>query len=426
MAVVNLTKRTIDSAAPEDKPYYLYCDKVSGFGLRVMPTGIKTFIFQFRVGHGRNALKQRTVIGRYGSPWTVETARREAQRLGGIAATGTDPAATRIAEEAATKTVAELCSEYLKVAEAGQMMVGKKLDSHPKTATTVMVDRGRIHRHIIPLIGKKPMQELTENDVQQMLFDIAAGKTATVEKTGPRGLARVTGGKTAATRAVGLLGGIFSWAIKQKYCTTNPVKGVQIYKGRTRERYLTAEETARLGTALKNALAAEKNPYAITAVQLLLLTGCRKMEVLSLKWEYVDLDQGCLLLPDSKTGQKIVQLGDTAVGLLEKVPRLANNPYVFPSRSKSHYVGLAKFFGNIKADAKLQGFRLHDLRHSFASTATENGFSLQYIGTLLGHKDSKTTLRYAHLGQTPVKTAADKISRGIAASLNRTQKGRRG
>ncbi len=423
MAVVNLTKRTTDSADPEAKPYYLFCDKVSGFGLRVMPTGIKTFIFQFRVGHGRNALKQRAVIGRYGSPWTVETARREAQRLGGIASTGTDPAATRIVEESASKTVAEVCAEYLAVAEAGQMMVSRKLRSHPKRATTVMVDRGRIHRHIIPLIGKKLMQELTENDVQQMLFDIASGKTATVEKTGSRGLARVTGGETAATRAVGLLGGIFTWAIKiKKCCTTNPVKGVQKYEDRKKERFLTAEETARLGTALKNALAAEKNPYAIAAVQLLLLTGCRKMEILSLKWECVDFDQSCLRLPDSKTGQKNVQLGDTAVALLKSVPRLAKNPHVFPSRAKSHYVGLAKFFGNIKADANLKGFRLHDLRHSFASAATENGFSLKYIGTLLGHKDSKTTERYAHLGETAVKTAADKISRGIAASLNGRRK----
>ena len=305
------------------------------------------------------------------------------------------------------------------------MMVSKKRGSHPKRATTVMVDRGRIHRHIIPLIGKKLMQELTENDVQQMLFDIASGKTAAVEKTGSRGLARVTGGETAATRAVGLLGGIFTWAIKiKKYCTTNPVKGVQKYEDRKKERFLTAEETARLGAALKNALAAEKNPYAIAAIQLLLLTGCRKMEILSLKWEYVDFDQSCLRLPDSKTGQKNVQLGDKAVALIKSVPRLANNPYVFPSRSKSHYVGLAKFFGNIKADAKLKGFRLHDLRHSFASAASESGFSLKYIGTLLGHKDSETTERYAHLGKTAVKTAADKISRGIAASLNRGQRER--
>ena len=417
MATINLTKRAVAAARCEQKgDVYLFDDEVMGFGLRVKPTGIKSFVFSYRVGHGRTARKGRIVIGRFGSPWTVETARREAKRLAGIAAAGGDPAANRIADESAKTTVAELCEKYLAESEAGRILT--KFDV-PKAASTLATDRGRIARHIVPLIGKKRIQDVTAEDVKRLLWDIAAGKTAIEEKTKvKRGLARVTGGKGTATRTIGLLGGIYSYAVKEKYCVTNPVRGVQRYVDNKIETFLSPKDLQRLGAALVQAEAQEKNPYAIAAIRFLILSGCRRAEVLTLKWAYVDDHHACLRLPTSKTGKKVVPLGAAALALLETLPRLAKNPHVFPGkRAGSHYVGLPRFFERIRVVAKLSNARIHDLRHSFASEGVAGGLSLPVIGALLGHKDPKTTGRYAHLGDTLVKAAADRISAAIQAAM---------
>lgn len=418
MATINLTKRAVDSAkAITGGDVYLFDDEVKGFGLRVKPSGIKSFIFSYRVGHGRAASKSRVVIGRLGSPWTVETARREAKRLAGIAATGKDPAAARKADESAKTTVAELCAEYLAEVEAGRVLTKVNV---PKAASTLATDRGRINRHIVPLIGRKRVQDLTKTDVERLLRDIAAGKTAIDEKVRTkRGRARVTGGQGTATRTVGLLGGIYSYAIGKKYCTQNPVRGVQRFEDNKIETFLSPKELRRLGAALLRAEAQEKNPYAIAAIRFLILSGCRRAEVLTLKWAYVDEHHACLRLPKSKTGKKVVPLGAAALALLATLPRLAKNPYVFPGKlAGSHYVGLPRFFENIRVMAKLPDVRVHDLRHSFASEGVAGGLSLPLIGALLGHKDPKTTLRYAHLGDTPVKAAADRISSAIQAAMD--------
>lgn len=417
MPTVNLTKRVVDSAKPN--PFgdvYLFDNEVKGFGLRVKPSGAKSFIFTYRVGHGRAARKARMVIGRPGSPWTVETAKREAKRLAGIAAGGSDPAAMRKSDENATMTVQHLCDEYLLEVESGRILT--KFDV-PKAASTLITDRARINRHIVPLIGKKRVQDLTKVDIDRMLRDIAGGKTAVDEKTEKkRGRARVTGGRGTATRTVGMLGGIFSYAMERGYCTENPVKGVQRYRDNRNERFLSPEELGRLGAALKKAEADGKDLYAIAATRFLILSGCRKSEVLTLKWDHVDITHACLRLPSSKTGKKVVQLGTAALALLTDLPRLEKNPYVFPGRvERTHYVGLPRFFCNICKVAKLPGVRLHDLRHSFASAGAAGGVGLPLIGALLGHKDTKTTARYSHLADSPLKSAADRIATFIKVSM---------
>ncbi len=418
MASVNLTKRAVDAAKPnKDRDVYLFDDEVMGFGLRVKPTGVKSFIFSYRVGHGRAAWKGRIVIGRPGSPWTVETAKREAKRLAGIAATGGDPAAARKADENAKMSVAELCNEYLAEVEAGRVLT--KFDV-PKAASTLATDRGRINRHIVPLIGRKRLQDLTKADIDRLLRDIAGGKTAVDAKTEKkRGRARVTGGQGTATRTIGLLGGICSYAVSKGYCIVNPVRGVQRYRDNKQERFMSPDELGRLGAALMKAEADEKDLYAITAIRFLILSGCRKSEVLTLKWAHVDQNHACLRLPTSKTGKKVVPLGAAALALLGKLPQVNKNPYVFPGRvAGKHYVGLPRFFQKIREIAKLPDVRLHDLRHSFASAGASGGLGLPLIGALLGHKDTKTTARYAHLADTPVKAAADRISASIKAAMD--------
>ncbi len=183
-------------------------------------------------------------------------------------------------------------------------------------------------------------------------------------------------------------------------------------------RYLTTGEMAALGEALSAAEAEGENEIAIAAIRLLILTGCRKSEILTLKWEHVFFDGAYLALPDSKTGQKIVPLGAPALELMASLPRVEGNPYVMPGeKAKHHLVGLPKVWRRIRERAKLSDVRLHDLRHSFASVGAGAGFGLPIVGKLLGHRDPKTTARYAHIADDPAKAAADRISETIAANM---------
>jgi integrase len=420
MATTKLTMRAVNAAKASNRgDFYLFDSEVAGFGLRVKPTGAKSYVFQYRVGHGRAARKTRLVIGRPGSPWTVESARREAKRLGGLASTGKDPAAARRADENATLTVAALCKAYVEDMEAGRVLTKFNV---PKAATTLTTDLARINRHIVPLIGQKRVQTLSRQDVERMLRDIAAGKTAIDEKSKKkRGRSRVTGGQGTASRTVGLLGGIFSYAVERGFCADNPVRGVKRYPDNKNERFLSPSELTQLGVSLAKAEEEGKDPFAIAAVRFLVLSGCRKSEVLTLQWEHVDQTHSCLRLPKSKTGAKIVPLGAAALSLLTKLPRIKGNPYVFPGKvSAQHYVGLPRFFEGIRSSAKLSGVRLHDLRHSFASAGAAGGLGLPLIGALLGHKDTKTTARYAHLADSPLKAAADRIAATVQAAMDAT------
>jgi integrase len=343
-------------------------------------------------------------------------ARGEALQALSRARTGVNPAAAKRAERHAGLTVEELCREYLASAEAGRVLTKS---SAPKAASTLMNDRGRIARHIIPLIGSRKVRDITRQDVENLRDDVRAGKTATDERTRKRGRAIVTGGPGAATRALGLLGGIFAFAVARGYCDHNPVKGVQRFRDGKQERFLSPAELERLGKALSAAEAEGKNAFAIAAIRLLILTGCRKSELLNLKWSHVDQVYSCLRLPTSKTGAKVVPLGAAALALLESLPRLAGNPYVFPgAKAGDHLVGLPRFFEGIRRRAGLDDLRLHDLRHSFASAGAAGGLSLPLIGALLGHKDPKTTQRYAHLADDPVKAAADRISATIDTAMS--------
>jgi integrase len=165
-----------------------------------------------------------------------------------------------------------------------------------------------------------------------------------------------------------------------------------------------------------------ENPIALAAIRLLVLTGCRKSEILTLQWDHVDFERSCLRLPDSKTGAKVVQLGAPALAVLAKFPRVEN--YVLPGAAAGkHLVGLPRVWERLRKRAKLTDVRLHDLRHSFASVGAASGDSLLVIGKLLGHRDPKTTSRYAHLADDPLKAAADRISTNIALAMTRSPKG---
>ena len=413
-----ITKRSVDAATEADG--WIWDTELKGFGLRVHSESSKVYVLEYRAGEGgRNVPKRRMTIGKHGSPWTPDKARDEAKRLLGLVADGEDPAAEKTADRK-SMTMAALCDLYLSEGCAN------------KKPSTISTDKGRIARHIKPLMGKKKAKDVTRSDVQRFLNDVAAGKTACDEKTRSRGRAIVEGGKGTATRTVGLLGGIFSFAVDRGIRSDNPVHGVKRFRDRKAERFLSSKELGNLGFGLSimEEIGAI-SPIMAGAVRLLLLTGCRKTEVLSLKWSYVDFERGYLRLPDSKTGEKAVPLGAAAQDVLTALPRLSDE-WVFPATTRgqrvdsndkdqskrNHLVGLPRAWEAVREWCGIDDVRLHDLRHSFASVGAVGGDSLIVIGALLGHHDSKTTSRYAHLTNDPVKRAADRIAGDIAARLS--------
>ena len=434
--LAKITKRTVDSIRPNGADQFLWDGgwdgAVKGFGLKVTPAGRKVYVLQYRMG-GRGLPVKRYTIGNHGD-YTPDQAREIAEKLRGGIHENIDPGVTKrkaIADRLAAKTVRELCEQYME-------------NPPPKKASTLAVDKGRIARHIVPLLGSKPVREITPADVRRFMSAVAAGKTKADVKTGKRGRAIVKGGKGTATRTVGLLGGILSYAVTEGYRDDNPVRGIKRYPDHKTERFLSASESKALGDALSAAetawnvyqanLAAwqaggsqgamprkpveAESPTALTAIRLLLFTGCRKSEILSLKWENVDFERGCLRLSDSKTGAKTILLGAPALVILSELARTEGNPYALASTiPERHFVGLPKIWERIRKRAKLTNVRLHDLRHSFASAGAAAGDSLLMIGKLLGHRDAKTTARYAHLADDPLKAAADRISSSIATAM---------
>lgn len=405
--MTKITKRTVDALRPktEGRDQWLWDTSdgaLKGFGVRMKPSGAASYLVQYRTKEGRT---RRLVLGRLGE-MTPDQARECAKEKLCAVRQGTDPSAERKSARQSI-TVSELCEIYLREGCA------------TKKASTLETDKGRITRHIKPLIGNKIAASVTRADVEKARDAIASGRTKADVKTKKRGRAIVDGGKGTATRTIGLLGGIFSFAVTRGVRPDNPVRGVKRFPDRRNERFLSPIELARLGAALTEAESSLGiQTVAAAAIRLLVLTGCRKGEILTAKWDYVSFEHGVLALPDSKTGHKIIPLGAPARELLAKLPRVNGNPYVLPSvRGDGHLVDLSEPWAMICKAADLPGLRIHDLRHSFASVGASGGDGLVVVGKLLGHKDAKTTARYAHLAPDPLRDAADRISSRIAASM---------
>jgi integrase len=418
-----LTKRVVDAAIPGARQAILWDAEVKGFGLRVTPTGAKSYVLNYRLPDGR---ERRHTIGRHGSPWTCEDARAKAvELLRGLAA-GVDPLEAK-AQARTAVTVADLAELYL--AEGPAERPSKKQSSWEQ-------DRSKLKRHILPLLGRRAIKLLTAADVARFQADVAAGKTAADEKTGPRGRAIVRGGRTIAARATACLATMLQFAAGRGLLPANAAAGVKLLKGEKKERFLSDREV----TALADALAVMEgegaiNPTMAAAVRLLMLTGCRKSEILELRWAWVDFDRRCLRLPDSKTGAKVVQLAAAAMEILCGLER--RSPYVLPaSKGGGHLVGLQKAWEGLRVRATelarqraaergepverapdLSGVRLHDLRHSFASFAVAGGATLFMVGKVLGHKQARTTEIYAHLHDDPLRAVTERTASKIADAI---------
>jgi integrase len=403
---MKLTKRSIDAIKQNGTDRVLWDDELQGFGLRVKPSGLKSFLIQFRNRQGRS---RRLTVGQYGR-LTPEEARREARRLLSDVERGLDPVERRLEERHAI-TVGELCREYLSKAEAG-LIIGRK--GLPKKASTLEIDRGRIARHIVPLLGKKPLRDLASADVKRFLDAVASGKTATTVKTKPRGLARVTGGTIAAVRAVGLLGGMLTYAREVGYIERNPVHGIRKPAGKPRSFRLDAEQYRSLGQALQAAESRGEHWQAIAAIRLLALTGCRRSEILNLKWSEVDFDSSCLRLGETKTGASLRPLPEPGEAILSRIKR--QSEHVFPSVSRSD-----KSYASVfpKAWRRIVGtaYSPHGLRHAYASAAHELGLAELTIKALLGHARLGVTSGYIATVDNLVLAAAEKVAHYVEGAI---------
>lgn len=401
-----ITKKLVEAAEPNGRDYFLWCDDLPGFGVRVFASGRCSYLVQYRSG-GRS---RRVTIGLHGA-LTADEARREAKSLLGQVARGEDPAEER-ATRRGSMTIAELCEAYLEATEKGLIM-GK--GGRAKKASTLYVDRGRIERHIKPLLGRRLVVELTQPDVQRFVRDVQAGKTAAVVKTGFRGKAVVEGGPGTAARTVGLLGGILSFAIGERVIAVNPAAGVKRPADRRRTRRLSPEEYGILGRAL---VEAEENRaeqwQTLAGIRLLMLTGCRLGEIARLRWSEVDADGSCLRLEDTKERESVRPLGKPTLAILAALPRAPGARYVLPAiRGSGAIASLDDALERITARVGIEGVTAHTLRHSFASTAGDLGYSESTIGAMIGHAGHSITSRYIHHLDVVLIAAADRVSKVI-------------
>ena len=415
MAIEKLTKRAVDAlSAPKPaqvgvkvRETFVWDRELRGFGVQIMPSGLKSFVVQYRLSAGRH---RRMVIGRYGL-MTVEVARKLAHEKLVLASKGVDPADEELASAAATITVADLCDWYLSEAEAGRILGRRR---RPIKASTLSMDRSRIEAHIKPLLGRRPVGSLKLGDIEGAQADIAAGRTSKA-RVGSRGGA-TTGGEGVAARTTSTLHSIFEHAVRLGKIETNPAKGVRRLACTPRDRRLSRAELVKLGQAMRAAEADEEHPTGLASIRFLLLTGFRRMEGLGLKREWLNAEERSIRLPDSKSGAQTRVIGLAALHVLVAQPQ-KKSPFFFPADwGEGHFIGIVRVLDRVCAKAGLTDVTPHTLRHTFASVAGDLGFSELTIAALLGHAARGVTQRYVHIDEA-LRLAADRISSEITAIL---------
>jgi integrase len=418
MPVLKLSKRSVDALTPAERTFIAFDSELHGFGVRVMASGVKTFIFEYRPsGGGRAVAKRRLKLGRFGS-LTVDEAREKAKRAHARVELGVDPAAEK-AEQRAAVTISGLINAF--IAEH----VETKCKEGTAEAHRVALEKLRA------AYGNLKAESLTRPQLAVLH-------------------ARMRAYPYAANRFLAVVSKAFNWAARRGLVpeTHNPASRIERYRERQRERFLNTAELAGLGEALREAETVglpwavdetkptakhapqESNrrrildPYAVVAIRLLILTGARLREVLHAEWKDVDFERGIIHLPDSKTGAKPIYLSAAALEILASLPRIVGNPYVFPGGVKGKpRADLKKPWAAISKAAGLDGVRIHDLRHSFASFGAGASMGLPIIGKLLGHSQPATTARYAHLDADPMRRAVETIGATIGAALDKSKGG---
>ncbi len=382
----SISRRTVEALKVE-KDTVFWDSEQPGFGVRVYPTGAKHYVVQTRA---RGSAKRLTV-GRHGVITPEEARRRAALIIARIKA-GEDPLPEPLAAKRGDEpTVAELAERYLR----------EYAQEHCKP-NTVTAYRRRTKKHIVPALGKRPLSRVRREDVRDLHYAMRATPVM-------------------ANRTLDLLSRMFnmaeSWGLLPE--GSNPCRGQTKYREQPRERFLTGAEFRRLGHALDRAESGGAiSAHAAAAIRLLMLTGCRKNEILTLRWKDVSLEAMELNLADTKTGARTVPLSPEAARVLAGLPRAEGNPWVIQGRKKGERLCyIDRQWCHVRERAELGDVRLHDCRHSFASRALALGESLPAIGKLLGHAHVETTARYAHLARDSMHEAAARVADSIAEDI---------
>ena len=376
-----ISKRTVDGLSVDDKDAVFWDRELSGFGVRVYPSGSKVYVVQTRT----KGKSKRVTLGRHGVI-SADQARRKAAETIARLKSGEDPGG----KSASTVTVADLAARYLKEHVA--------LHCKPHTAKLY---RSAVQRFILPAYGHLAVEEVDREHIANLHYEL-------------RDI------PYQANRVLEIGSKLFNLAELWKLrAGGNPCKFVRKYREKNRERFLTDEEFRRLGEVLSEMEAEKTLPvFAAAAFRLLMLTGCRRNEIVTLRWEHVDIEGGELRLPDTKTGARMVPLSPPAARVLAELPRIEGNPWVIPGfKPNRHLADLNHYWERVRERANLQDVRIHDIRHSFASRALALGESLTMIGKLLGHNKIETTSRYAHLARDSIKVSSARVADSIGADI---------
>lgn len=373
--VEKITKRSVDALTPRDRDYFVWDALLKGFGVRVLPSGRKTYIVQYRAG-GRS---RRIKLGVHGAVTPDEARTLARQALGGIAA-GENPAEDRLKDRRAAN-VAALCDRFL----------AQHVAHHCKASTQREYERA-CELFIKPRIGRHRIQDIERRDVADLHFSLRSKPYQ-------------------ANRVLGVLSKMFNlaeiWGLRPD--GSNPTRHVQRYPECKRERFLAPEEISRLWQVLDDAVTeGSETVHVAAAFKLLLLTGCRLGEIQFARWSYVRGNR--LFLPDAKTGPRPVLLSQPTLDVLARIPRLPDNEFIIAGAAPGQAItDLQRPWGRLRAAAGLDDVRIHDLRHTYASLAAMSGLSLPMIGKLLGHTQPQTTARYAHLADHAAQQAATDV-----------------
>lgn len=398
MAGHNISVKWLDKlveAKPDGDERYFWDKKQPGFGVRQSPKGQCFFLVQYRV---KDSGKQRRVaLGQYGT-LTLDEARDRARRFVSAGKDGRDLQAERdakAADDAQRLTLDQVAAKWI------------ELHVKPKRSARTLYDYEKVLRaYLKPTFGKKLVADITRADVltlhQQM-------------KDTPK----------VADYAVIVGKAVVNFGTKNGFLPAtllNPFKGIELYGSEGRERFLSAAEVVRIGEALTELEAAGKvTAWAGAAIRLYIFTGTRKSEILTLQWPHVDLDQAALLLPQSKTGKRRIELNAAAIAVLKNLLRVKGNPHVIVGQKNGqHMKSLHVPWGKVCKKAEITGCRIHDLRHTFASFAASDGVSLLMIGKLLGHTVPRTTQRYAHLTEDALRRANSELGDKLAGLMGST------
>lgn len=388
-----IEKRTVDRLAPADgKRTILWDTDIAGFCVRCSASGAsKVYAIKYRIK--RSGRIRWLTIGAHGKI-TASQARLKAREVRAMVELGEDPMEARDAQSA-----------ILSFKEAWALFMSDHIEAKRKQKT-IHDYMALARKHILPAIGGLKLDKVGHAEIAKL--------HRMVNRAGPNGKQR----PREANYTLAVLSSFFSWCLRSRLMSgENPASGIEKYPENKRERFLSDAEYTRLGQVLVRAEKTE-NPFAVAALRLLMLTGARKSEILTAQWDWVDRERQVLKLPDSKTGKKEIMLSQTELNVLGALPRLQNNPFIIAGHKPgTHYVNLQKIWSRIRKQAGLDDVRIHDLRHSFASKAAGGGMNLPVIGALLGHTQAQTTQRYAHIGQSPLRLAKDKVSASIAEAL---------